>query len=99
MWNLLKSKTEKKASALVKKGFNLNSNQGRTLLSNSMLLLDELKTLYKENADVSKVEKELIENLSIFLAEKINHNTLLDKKERRRLDQKLQLLKSIAFKA
>ncbi|MBI2106655.1 hypothetical protein HYT57_01610 [Candidatus Woesearchaeota archaeon] len=99
MWNLFKSKKEQRASAFVKKSFNLNSTQGRSLLTNSINLLVEVSMLYERNVDVSKVEKELIKNLNIFLAEKVTHNTLSKKGERRRLSQELQSLKSIAYKA
>ena len=102
MWPF-KSEKEQKRSNLVKKKFNLNSNQGRNLLANSMSLIAKLRMLYEKSpnlkAEISQTEKDLIENLSIFLAEKITHNTLNKEGERRRLSQELQSLKSIAYKA
>lgn len=113
MWNFLKSKTEKKASALVKKGFNLNSNQGRSLLTNSIELISKLNLLYEEHriktereedtsrltARILEKEKSLLANLKIFLSESFTHEDINHKKQRQRISQKLQSLRSIAFKA
>ena len=68
MWNFLKSKTEKKASALVKKGFNLNSNQGRSLLTNSIELISKLNLLYEEHRiKTEREEKKFEEEKKIIL--------------------------------